>query len=64
MKHFRTIKAHYDDGDFMITRIRATIPECVRMYLDKQENSRTCRAIEFLSSIKARVLKAKEAYAA
>lgn len=29
----RTIKVHYDDGDVLITRIRATIPECVKMYL-------------------------------
>ena len=29
----RTIKIHYDDGNVVITRIRATIPECVKMYL-------------------------------
>ena len=54
----RTIKVHYDDGDSMITRIRATIPECAKMYLDKpmiaedyetgKEYRKYGRAIEFL----------------
>ena len=49
---------HYDDGDTVVTKIRATIPECVRMYLqgymvkenfDTGEETRSYgRCIEFL----------------
>jgi len=31
----RLIKVHYDDGDTIVAKIRATIPECVKMYLNK-----------------------------
>ena len=54
----RTIKVHYDDGDTIITRIRASIPECVKMYLrghrvkenyETGEEIHSCgRCVEFL----------------
>ena len=53
----RTIKINFDDGDYIITRINATITEIVNYYLDRirvtenadgTENITRARSIEFL----------------
>lgn len=53
-----TIIVHYDNGDSIVTQIRATVPEIVDYYLDKEhsfsygdgpETMATARSIEFIS---------------
>lgn len=59
----RTIKINFDDGDYIITRINATVSEIVNYYLDRiritenadgTENITRARSIEFLDHNNAR----------
>ena len=44
----RTIRVHYDDGEVIVAKIRATIPKCVSMFLNSGSGPSYARAIEFL----------------
>lgn len=53
-----TIIVHYDNGDSIVTQIRATVPEIVDCYLDRKhsfsygdgpETMATARSIEFIN---------------